>query len=159
MLIKALQSIVIRDAETGELTSIGYGLTAEVEDSVGNALIADGIAEKVEASGGVEITSFTAFPFVNARPSVTLMGYHYVEADQVGKIEEFSISSSKGTEIPLIGDCCQFWIKKDANYKLNIREYDVADGVTPPSIVEEGFAYYLRVYKGTKTVTICYVDK
>lgn len=69
MLIRALQSIVIRDAETGELTSIGYGLTAEVEDAVGNELVADGIAEKVESGGGGGSSDFsTAKVTINVNP-------------------------------------------------------------------------------------------
>ena len=60
MLIRALQSIVIRDSETGELTSIGYGRVADVDAEVGNQLVADGLAEEnvsISPSGTLNVGS------------------------------------------------------------------------------------------------------
>jgi hypothetical protein len=45
MKIKALKAFTVRDSETGELMSIAHGAVAEVSSTLGNDLIADGLAE------------------------------------------------------------------------------------------------------------------
>ena len=52
MQIKALQAIVIRNPETGDLMSIAYGTVADVPEGLGNMLISDGIAEAYSGGGG-----------------------------------------------------------------------------------------------------------
>lgn len=59
MKIRALQALTIRDAESGELTSIPYNSVAEVDAEVGGDLIEDGLAEEyklVEPTGTKTIT-------------------------------------------------------------------------------------------------------
>lgn len=52
MLIKALEALTIRDASTGKLTSIAHGTVAEVDSTVGNELITEGLAEEYSSGGG-----------------------------------------------------------------------------------------------------------
>lgn len=63
MQIKALQSIVIRNTETGDLTSIAYGTVADVPDEIGQSLIADGIAERYEGGGGSQVVTLWSGTF------------------------------------------------------------------------------------------------
>jgi hypothetical protein len=59
MKVKALIPFTMRDASTGELTSISCGAVANVTDAVGAQLITDGLAEAytlVEPTGKKEIT-------------------------------------------------------------------------------------------------------
>jgi len=59
MKIKALIPFTVRDASTGELTSIACGQVANVTETLGNQLIADGLAEAytlVEPTGTITIT-------------------------------------------------------------------------------------------------------
>lgn len=46
MKIKALKAVTVRDGSTGELTSFAHGEIATVSDTLGNQLIADGLAEE-----------------------------------------------------------------------------------------------------------------
>lgn len=59
MKIKALKAFTVRDSETGELTSIAHGAVAEVDGTLGESLISDGLAEAytlVNPSGSITIT-------------------------------------------------------------------------------------------------------
>lgn len=59
MKIKALKPFTMRDASTGELTSIACGAVATMDAEVGAQLISDGLAEEytlVEPTGNKEIT-------------------------------------------------------------------------------------------------------
>lgn len=71
MKIKALKALTIRDVSTGDLMSIGHGMVAEVDSSVGNQLIADGLAEAytlisptgtktITANGSVDVTEYAS---------------------------------------------------------------------------------------------------
>lgn len=60
MKIKALKAFTVRDSETGNLSSIAYGAIAEVSSTLGESLIADGLAEAytlITPTGSIEITS------------------------------------------------------------------------------------------------------
>lgn len=59
MKIKALKPFTLRDATTGELTSIACGAVAVVDDTLGATLIEDGLAEAytlISPSGSVTLT-------------------------------------------------------------------------------------------------------
>ena len=59
MIIKALKAFTMRDAETGKMTSIACGVNATVDDTTGEQLIADGLAEEytlITPTGTVNIT-------------------------------------------------------------------------------------------------------
>ena len=69
MKIRALKALTIRDSETGDLTSIAHGAIADVDDTLGQSLIEDGLAEAYEDGPNYEnfkkavdksITSITA---------------------------------------------------------------------------------------------------
>ena len=69
MKIRALKALTIRDSETGDLTSIAHGAIADVDDTLGQSLIEDGLAEAYEDGSNNEafqkftnrsITSVTA---------------------------------------------------------------------------------------------------
>lgn len=62
MYITALKAFTYRDSTTGALTSIGHGTVAEVDSTVGNALISAGLAEAytlVSPTGKKSITDMT----------------------------------------------------------------------------------------------------
>lgn len=77
MIIKTKNALTIRDTETGELTSFGYGQVANVSSDLGNSLIADGLAEvysPVDPSGSQTITA-------NGTYDVTLLESVTVDVD------------------------------------------------------------------------------
>ena len=47
MIVRALQAFVVRDADTGSLTSVQCGATITTDNTFGTKLIADGLAESV----------------------------------------------------------------------------------------------------------------
>lgn len=47
MIVRALQAFVVRDADTGSLTSVQCGATITTDNTFGTQLIADGLAESV----------------------------------------------------------------------------------------------------------------
>lgn len=53
MLIKALHSFTVRNAETGNLTSVGYGTIVDVDDTTAQGLIDDGLAEAYGTGGAI----------------------------------------------------------------------------------------------------------
>lgn len=60
MKIKALKPFTLRDADSGELTSIACGQVATVDDTLGAQLISDGLAEAytlISPSGSVTLTA------------------------------------------------------------------------------------------------------
>ena len=63
MKIKALKPFTLRDADSGELTSIACGAVAVVDDTLGASLISDGLAEAytlISPSGSVTLTENSA---------------------------------------------------------------------------------------------------
>lgn len=59
MKIRALQTLVIKDSETGKTTSIAFGAVADVDSTLGNQLITDGLAEAytlISPTGSITIT-------------------------------------------------------------------------------------------------------
>lgn len=63
MNIKALKPFTLRDADTGELTSIACGAVTVVDDTLGASLISDGLAEAytlISPSGSVTLTENSA---------------------------------------------------------------------------------------------------
>ena len=62
MVIRALKAFTLRDADTGELTSIAHETFATVTDTVGAALIEDGLAadatKEITSNGTVDVTGF-----------------------------------------------------------------------------------------------------
>ena len=62
MVIRALQAFTLRDADSGALTSIAHGTFATVTDTVGAALIEDGLAanatKSITANGTVDVTGY-----------------------------------------------------------------------------------------------------
>jgi len=80
--IRALEALTIRDAETGELTSIPFNSVADVDAEVGGDLIEDGLAEEyklVEPTGTKNITD-------NGETDVTIYATaQVVDADLVAE--------------------------------------------------------------------------
>lgn len=71
MRIEALIPFTLRDASTGELTSIADGQIATVDDTLGNQLITDGLAKEftlitptgtksITANGTVDVTAYAS---------------------------------------------------------------------------------------------------
>lgn len=64
MKIRALKAFTIRDSETGDLTSIANGVFAEVSSTLGDSLIADGLAEAgsitITENGTVDVTNYAS---------------------------------------------------------------------------------------------------
>lgn len=59
MKIRALKPFTLRDASTGKLTSIACGQVADIDDTLGESLISDGLAEAytlISPTGNIEIT-------------------------------------------------------------------------------------------------------
>lgn len=46
MIIKTLKAFTLRDASTGELTSLAHGIVATMDSTIGNQLISDGLAQE-----------------------------------------------------------------------------------------------------------------
>ena len=58
--VKALIPFTMRDADSGELTSIACGAVANLEDTVASQLISDGLAEEytlISPTGSISITA------------------------------------------------------------------------------------------------------
>lgn len=71
MVIKTLNAFTLRDSSTGELTSLGFGAIATVTTTLGNQLIADGLAEEytplvpegtksITANGTYDVTQYAS---------------------------------------------------------------------------------------------------
>lgn len=71
MVIKTLNAFTLRDSSTGELTSLGFGAIATVTTTLGNQLIADGLAEEysplvpegtksIVANGTYDVTQYAS---------------------------------------------------------------------------------------------------
>lgn len=62
--IRTLKAFTIRDSETGDLTSIANGVFAEVSSTLGDSLIADGLAEAgsitITENGTVDVTNYAS---------------------------------------------------------------------------------------------------
>lgn len=74
MTIKTLKGFTLRNTETGELTSFGFGTIAEVDSSLGEQLISDGYAVEynlIVPEGTKEITENGTFD-VTQYASVTV---------------------------------------------------------------------------------------
>ena len=52
MFIKALESLTYRDSTTGKLTSLPCNTVADVDSSIGNELITEGLAIEYSEGGG-----------------------------------------------------------------------------------------------------------
>lgn len=71
MVIKTLNAFTLRDASTGKLTSLAYGVVATVTATLGNQLIADGLAveysplvpegtKSITANGTYDVTQYAS---------------------------------------------------------------------------------------------------
>ena len=71
MVIKTLNAFTLRDASTGKLTSLAYGVVATVTTTLGNQLIADGLAveysplvpegtKSITANGTYDVTQYAS---------------------------------------------------------------------------------------------------
>lgn len=71
MVIKTLNAFTLRDSSTGEMTSLGFGAIATVTTTLGNQLIADGLAEEysplvpegtksIVANGTYDVTQYAS---------------------------------------------------------------------------------------------------
>ena len=62
MVVRALQAFTVRDGDTGELTSVAYGTFATVDETLGAALIEDGLAanatKSITSNGTVDVTGY-----------------------------------------------------------------------------------------------------
>ena len=105
MKIRALQAMTIRDPVSGELTAIGYGCIAEVDDELGASLIEDGIAEAytlISPTGTVEIsengeTDVTLY--AKASVNVANVVLTYVPNGALGAVD--AVAVTPGTEVTL----------------------------------------------------------
>lgn len=71
MVIKTLQAFTLRDADSGELTSLGFGVIATVDSTLGGQLITDGLAveyspivptgtKSITANGTYDVTQYAS---------------------------------------------------------------------------------------------------
>jgi uncharacterized repeat protein (TIGR02543 family) len=87
MKIKALKPFTLRDAETGELTSIACGAIAVVDDTLGASLIDDGLAEAytlISPTGTVNITENGTVDVTQYASAVVNVGTYTVAFDANG---------------------------------------------------------------------------
>lgn len=105
MKIRALQAMTIRDPVSGELTAIGYGCIAEVDDELGASLIADGIAEAytlISPTGTVEISEngeADVAQYAKANVDVVNVVLTYVPNGALGAVD--AVAVTPGTEVTL----------------------------------------------------------
>ena len=87
MNIKALIPFTMRDASTGNLTSIACGQIANVADAVGTQLISEGLAEAytlIEPTGSVTITANGTVDVTQYASAVVIVGTYTITYDANG---------------------------------------------------------------------------
>ena len=71
MVVKTLKAFTLRDAETGKLTSLAFGVVATVDSTLGAQLISDGLAveysplvpegtKSIVANGTYDVTQYAS---------------------------------------------------------------------------------------------------
>ena len=87
MKIKALKPFTLRDADSGELTSIACGAVAVVTDELGASLIEDGLAEVytlISPSGSQSITENGTYNITDKAEVAVNVGTYIVAYDVNG---------------------------------------------------------------------------
>ena len=92
MKIKALKAISIRDSETGDLTSIAHGAITNVDDTLGESLISDELAEEYDG-----VASFKKF----VDKSITRLTVDMLDGvTSIGDVAFSMCTSLESIEIP-----------------------------------------------------------
>jgi uncharacterized repeat protein (TIGR02543 family) len=105
MKIKALKPLTIRDAETGDLTSIACGQVAVIDDTVGAGLIADGLAEEytlISPTGSVTITENSEVDVTEYASAIINVGTYTVTYNSnggTGSIDSASVIAGNTIEL------------------------------------------------------------